>query len=66
MNEARYMEVISGDEKLVGEKIGTISVEVYKSLASPNVFYYIQPDTSKLLPVVDVLDDVLTGHSIHL
>ena len=63
---ARYVEVNSGKQKIVGEKIGTITIDVYKAPFMQSPFYYMEPDKKELLPVVDVLDDVLTCHSIHL
>lgn len=64
--KAKCMEINVNDKTLIGERIGTVTVEVYKSVSHSHPFYYIKADKEEMLPVVDVLDDVLTCHSIHL
>lgn len=66
MEIAKYMEISTDDNTLIGEKIGSVTIDVYKSPDFSSAFYYLKANCNRVMPIVEVLDDVLTCHAIHL
>lgn len=44
---------------IIGKKEGIISIHVYRDIENNACFFYIQPDSEDLLPIVDILEDTL-------
>lgn len=47
------------NDKIIAEEYGTITIKVYKEKIHDCKLFFIQADNTKLLPIVDILDDTL-------
>lgn len=46
-------------QKIEAEPFGEIKITVFKDSKTNYPFFYIQPDSEELLPIVDILEDNL-------
>lgn len=54
------MIVKMNEEKiLLGQKKGSITIQVYRENNTNKTFFYLMSDSDSLLPIVDILEDTL-------
>lgn len=46
-------------DKIVGKKIGTVSIHVYKELNTNSRFFYIESENQAVLPASNIVEDTL-------
>jgi len=51
--------VIVTNNKIVGEKVGTISVDMYKETTTNAPFFYIKSENDDVLPISHIIEDML-------
>lgn len=44
---------------LMGKESGKITITVYDDVKTGKSFFYLLPDSAKLIPIVDVIDEAL-------
>lgn len=47
------------NNQLIGEKIGTVSIHMFKESKTNRPFFYIESENQEVLPLSDVLEDTL-------
>lgn len=47
------------NNKIIGKKVGTVSVDIYKELETNASFFYVKSENQEVLPVSYVIEDTL-------
>ena len=47
------------NNKLVGEKVGIVSVHIYKETTTNSPIFYIKSENEDVLPISDIIEDTL-------
>ena len=47
------------NNKIVGKKVGTISVDMYKETTTNTPFFYIKSENNDVLPISKIIEDML-------
>lgn len=51
--------VIMKNDKIIGEKIGVVSVHIYKETITNTPIFYIKSENDDVLPISDIIEDTL-------
>lgn len=47
------------NDKIIGEKIGVVSVHIYKEPTTNTPFFYIKSENEDVLPISNIIEDSL-------
>lgn len=47
------------NNKIIGKKVGTVSVDIYKETKTNSSFFYVKSENQEVLPVSYVIEDTL-------
>lgn len=47
------------NDKIIGEKIGVVSVHIYKETITNTPIFYIKSENDDVLPISDIIEDTL-------
>lgn len=47
------------NNKIIGNKVGTVSVHMYKEIKTNAPFFYVESENQEVLPISHVVEDML-------